>query len=111
MVEGLGEIRLGHDPGSGAARNGAVDIMVRPERIHIVDGATDGLNVLDVAIDTLVHYGESVLAIGATSTGVPLRLRLTGRDVRRLKEGETVRVGWSPEDTHLVPSGSGGPTS
>jgi putative spermidine/putrescine transport system ATP-binding protein len=83
---------------------GDVDLLVRPERIRIVeDGANrTGLNLVEMQVDVLVNYGDSVLAIGKAG-GVPLRMRVAGTAPPQLREGATLTVGWAPGDTHPVP--------
>jgi putative spermidine/putrescine transport system ATP-binding protein len=100
-LEGLGPARIAGPAGT-TAPAGAVDLLVRPERLRLVAGGADGLNTLRMRIDTLVNYGDSLLAIGVAGDR-PLRLRIAGATPDALREGATVTVGWEPGDGHLVP--------
>jgi putative spermidine/putrescine transport system ATP-binding protein len=82
---------------------GAVDVLVRPERIQLATaGAEAGLpNQLVMAIDVIVNYGDSVLVIGS-ARGQRLRIRIAGAQPDSVREGATVTVGWRPGDEHLI---------
>jgi putative spermidine/putrescine transport system ATP-binding protein len=82
---------------------GAVDVLVRPERIQLATaGAEAGLpNQLVMAIDVIVNYGDSVLVIGS-ARGERLRVRIAGAQPDSVREGATVTVGWRPGDEHLI---------
>jgi putative spermidine/putrescine transport system ATP-binding protein len=100
-LEGLGPIRM-----AGAAvaafTGGTVDLLLRPEQLKVVTPEQEGqFNTLAMKIGTLVHYGDSVLAIGTTA-GRPLRVRIAGTPPAQLREGAVVTVGWDPCDGHLV---------
>ncbi len=100
-IPAIGPVRVAEDHGR-LPSQGTIDLLVRPERIKILT-ANDGdhMNALDMTIDALVHYGDSVLAIG-TSRGRPLRMRVAGTPPAELKEGARLRVGWAPQDAHAV---------
>jgi putative spermidine/putrescine transport system ATP-binding protein len=98
-IDGLGPARIAAD---GTAPDGAVDLLLRPERLRLVGAPVDGLNTVALRIDTLVNYGDSLLAIG-TAGGRTLRVRLTGAGADRLHEGAHVTVCWDPQDGHIVP--------
>ena len=99
-LDGIGPARLA-DAGAMPA-GGAVDLLVRPERLRLIEGGSAAdLNTLEMRIGTIVNYGDSVLAIGATA-GRPLRLRIAGTPPEALREGATVTVGWDPRDGHVV---------
>ncbi len=97
-LDGIGAARIEAD---GAVPTGAVDLLLRPERLRLVRGPTDGLNTMALRIDSLVNYGDSLLAIGRAGERT-LRLRLTGATADGMHEGATVTVGWDPRDGHLV---------
>ena len=52
-------------------------------------------------IEGSVNYGDSVLVMGRAGE-IPIRLRLSGSDAMPLREGDTVRVRWRPEDSSLL---------
>jgi hypothetical protein len=85
------------------AGTGAVDVLVRPERVQLAGpGAEAALpNQLVMAIDVIVNYGDSVLVIGS-ARGQRLRMRIAGAQPEAIREGATVIVGWRPGDEHLI---------
>jgi putative spermidine/putrescine transport system ATP-binding protein len=100
-IDGIGAARVG-DGGRAGAPGGAVDLLVRPERVRpVAPGVGDALNTLEMQVDTIVNYGDSVLAIG-TAAGRPLRMRIAGTPPAALQEGARLTVGWDPCDGHLV---------
>src|SRR5262249_52037959 len=98
-LDKLGPVRV--PPGTAAA--GEVDVMIRPERLRLAPAA-DGDNVLDMAVDDAINYGDSILVIGATH-GLPLRARLVGHPVDILQRGATLRLSWSPADARVLAKG------
>jgi putative spermidine/putrescine transport system ATP-binding protein len=75
---------------------------VRPERIKILGtGHAEQMNAIDMTVNALVNYGDSVLAIG-TSGDKPLRMRVAGAPPPELREGARLRVGWAPQDAYAV---------
>ena len=56
---------------------------------------------MTMTVDTIVNYGDSVLALGTTA-GRPLRVRIAGTPPAALQEGATVTVAWHPNDGHVV---------
>jgi len=97
-IEGIGPARV--VDGGAVSPDGAVDLLVRPERLRLVEPGA-ALNTLEMSVGTLVNYGDSVLAIGTTA-GRPLRMRIAGMPPAALQEGATVTVGWDPRDGHVV---------
>jgi putative spermidine/putrescine transport system ATP-binding protein len=86
---------------------GDVDLMLRPERLRLVpnDAADSGhANTLDMTVDDIINYGDSVLAIGK-SRGLALRARIAGTRPEALRHGAVVRLAFSPEDAHILPRG------
>jgi putative spermidine/putrescine transport system ATP-binding protein len=102
-LDGLGPIQV--DPEAcRRVGGGAVDVLVRPERIRLAGagGAPGPPNRLAMRIDVVANYGDSVLAIGAVGTQA-LRLRIAGAPPESVREGATVEVGWGTGDAHLIP--------
>ena len=83
------------------AAGAIVDLLVRPERVRIA-GPGDDLTTVQLTIDTVVDYGDSVLAIGRVGDQ-PMRMRIAANPPSSLKEGATLTVGWSPEEVHAIP--------
>jgi ABC-type Fe3+/spermidine/putrescine transport system ATPase subunit len=83
---------------------GAVDVLIRPERLRRVMAGEnmDGLNVIKMTVDAIINYGDSILAIG-TAAGLPIRVRLSGLEPDAPASGDTITLGWSPADAHLIP--------
>jgi putative spermidine/putrescine transport system ATP-binding protein len=101
-LDGLGPIRADAEA---CRRIGPrpVDVLVRPERVRLVDaGAATALaNRIAMTVDVVVNYGDSTLVVG-TAAGRRLRMRIAGADADRLREGAAVTVGWEPGDVHLI---------
>ena len=101
-VDSLGEMAVARpDGGIDGVRFHA---LVRPEDVRLVDenDARQGLNVFDVAVEGSVHYGDSVLVIGRIGE-LPLRIRVPGAQAASVVRHGQLRVGWRPEDVHLIP--------
>ena len=105
VLEALGEIRVDPKTWRGGG-NGAVDVLVRPERVQLVTPATPAAlaNQLVMEIGVIVNYGDSVLVLGSTR-GQRLRMRIAGAAPDAIREGATVTVGWRPGDEHLIARG------
>ena len=80
---------------------GQVDVLIRPERLHLVERADGADNVFDMSIDDVINYGDSLLAIGRTR-GLPIRARIVGRQANALAAGQTIKLGWSATDAHIL---------
>ena len=79
--------------------------MIRPERLRL--GTADAsANSIDVTIDEVINYGDSILAIGQAH-GLPLRARIGGGEPAELTRGATVTFHWSPGDAHILPRPQG----
>jgi putative spermidine/putrescine transport system ATP-binding protein len=100
-IVGVGPARIANG-GRSLPVSGLVDLLVRPERLRLVIGEAENLNTLDMDVDTIVNYGDSVLAIGRVGDR-PLRMRIAGTLPEALREGVRLRVGWAPTDAHAVP--------
>ena len=99
-LDRLGPIQA--DPGA-CRRLGAAsaDVLLRPERLQLVqDGATVP-NRLTIRIGVIVNFGDSVLVIGDAG-GHTVRIRVAGAQPDEIREGATVVVGWRPGDEHLI---------
>jgi len=97
----LGELQA---EASAIAAGAGARLMVRPEAFRIIDGRDPGpdyVNRCEVLVEGSVNYGDSVLVLGRVRS-LPVRLRISGHDAMRLKEGDSVRVGWRPEDSCLL---------
>ena len=81
---------------------GPVDVLVRPERLRLVDASSVLPNRLAIKINVIVNYGDSVLVIGDAG-GQLVRMRLFGAQPDAVRESATVTVAWTPADTHLIP--------
>jgi len=82
---------------------GAVDVMIRPERLRLLasgDGAGAD-NIVEMTLDDTINYGDSILAIGKTC-GLPLRARLIGGAAEMLQPGAVLKLAWSPADAHVI---------
>ncbi|HTK00979.1 MAG TPA: ABC transporter ATP-binding protein [Bordetella sp.] len=99
LVPGLGPVRTA---AADAPPGKKVELMIRPERIRVLPpGAPQEENSYALAIHDLVHYGDSVLVLGAVE-GVPMRVRISGNLPEHVVEGESIRIGWAPRDGYLL---------
>jgi putative spermidine/putrescine transport system ATP-binding protein len=101
VLAGLGEVCA--MPGRGRVAPGPVHVLIRPERLRPVkgQGAEKIAKVVKLVIDGTVNYGDSVLLIGKAGN-VLLRVRLSGSEYGAVREGDTLSVGWGPEDMHFI---------
>ncbi|MCC7271532.1 MAG: ABC transporter ATP-binding protein [Alphaproteobacteria bacterium] len=105
-----GVVRLGGRPlalgASSTARDGAALLVVRPEKLDVIDGQdTAGLNRIDGVVEGSVYQGESFLLQVRVAGGVRVTMRQPTRReaLRRLPgTGEPITLGLHPEDTILV---------
>ncbi len=80
-------------------------LVVRPEKLDILDDAGDGLNRIDGTVEGSVYQGESFLLQVRTADGAHIAMRQPTRRaaLRRLPQpGEPVALGLHPDDTILV---------
>ena len=98
-VDSLGEVTVAR-----GIVSGHVHALVRPEDVRLIgeNEYTKGLNVFDMAVEGSVHYGDSVLVIGRIGE-LPLRIRVPGAQAASVVRHGQLRVGWRPEDVHLIP--------
>jgi len=101
-VDSLGEIVAA--PPDGGIGAGRVHALVRPENVRLLQGGEtgQGLNVYDMTVEGSVHYGDSVLVIGRVGS-LPLRVRIPGAQAAAVVAHGQLRVGWRPEDVHVIP--------
>jgi ABC-type Fe3+/spermidine/putrescine transport system ATPase subunit len=97
----IGPMRV--QPRNAAAPAGAVDVMIRPERLRLGEAGApdDAVNRFAMAVDEVINYGDSILVIGTTQ-GLPLRARLVGQAAEALRRGMTVTMCWAPRDAHIL---------
>ncbi len=102
-LDALGPARVDEEAWQLAGK-GAVDVLVRPERVQLAAPGADRTlpNQLVMQIGVIVNYGDSVLVIGSVN-GQRLRMRIAGAQPDAVREGATVTVGWKPGDEHLIP--------
>jgi putative spermidine/putrescine transport system ATP-binding protein len=100
VLEGLGEVSTGSRE---SLTPGPVHVLIRPERLRPVeDGVPQQFaKVIDFTVEGTVNYGDSVILIGKAG-GIPLRVRVSSARYGSLREGSTLRVGWSPADMHII---------
>jgi putative spermidine/putrescine transport system ATP-binding protein len=99
-LSGIGPVRVARQATLPA---GDVDLMIRPERLRLrAPGETDGAdNRIDLTVDDIINYGDSILVIGKTR-GLPLRARIVGGDPEVLRPGATLLLAWAPVDAHVL---------
>ncbi|MFN0305987.1 MAG: ABC transporter ATP-binding protein [Burkholderiales bacterium] len=97
-VEGLGRVALSGE--QRFATGAAIDILLRPERVRAGDLAGADTTAT-MAVETLINYGESILAIGTVS-GRIFRVRIAGQAPVALREGASIPVGWRIADMHAI---------
>ncbi|MFL6797944.1 MAG: ABC transporter ATP-binding protein [Xanthobacteraceae bacterium] len=81
---------------------GAVDVLIRPERLRLLASGEMAENVFEVVADDCINYGDSLLVVGTTH-GVPLRARISSAATDAVRPGTRVRLGWAAGDAHLLP--------
>jgi putative spermidine/putrescine transport system ATP-binding protein len=99
-LTGIGPARIA---GNGSVPTGDVDILIRPERLRLrspSDSADTG-NELEMTVDEVINYGDSILAIGKTH-GLPLRVRVPGGGAEVMGRGTNVKFTWAPGDAHIL---------
>jgi putative spermidine/putrescine transport system ATP-binding protein len=101
-LDALGPVRVDVEAWRRVGK-GAVDVLVRPERVRLAAPGADPAppNAVPMEIGVIVNYGDSVLVIGS-SGGQRLRMRIAGVQPDAVREGATITVGWRPGDEHLI---------
>ena len=99
-LKGIGPVRVAKQTTLSA---GDVDLMIRPERLRLrAGGESDGGdNAIDLIVDDIINYGDSILVIGK-ARGLPLRARIVGGDPEVLRPGVTLPLAWAPVDAHVL---------
>jgi spermidine/putrescine transport system ATP-binding protein/putrescine transport system ATP-binding protein len=78
---------------------------VRPERLHL--GAEGDENRLEGRVAALAYHGLDLqLHVRTALSPEPVLVRITADAAERqpIKDGDTIILGWSPEDTRLFPA-------
>jgi hypothetical protein len=101
-IEGLNDVRLGPSQRS-LLLGSSVDLLLRPERVRPACGAPPGWVATKMKVDTLINYGESVVALGS-ALGGPFRIRFSGEMPAHLSEGDEIQVAWQTSDMHAIPT-------
>ena len=107
MTRDDGRWRVGRAAATRAelASGTAAALVVRPERVKIVDrgAGADGLNVVDATVDEVLYLGPDTKYQLALGNGQRMAVREpregSGRELQR---GDQVRIGWAVEDGLLV---------
>jgi len=81
---------------------GAVDLMIRPERLRPRPASGSDDNAFDMMVDDIINYGDSILVLGKMR-GLPLRARIGGGAPDALRPGATLPLAWAPADAHVLP--------
>jgi len=99
-LAGIGPVRI-TPKGQAPVPAGDVDLMIRPERLRL-RAANDGAdNALEMTVDDIINYGDSILVIGKAN-GLPLRARIVGSEPDAWTQGMKVKLFWAPADAHLL---------
>jgi hypothetical protein len=64
-------------------------------------GCTAHANTIEMIVDDVINYGESLLVIGKTH-GLPVRARLLGAQADAAVAGSVLRLAWYPADAHIL---------
>jgi putative spermidine/putrescine transport system ATP-binding protein len=97
-LAGIGMARIDGTDGT----SGKVDLMIRPERLRPPQGGrTEHANTIEMIVDDVINYGESLLVIGKTH-GLPVRARLVGAHAGAAAVGSVLRLAWYPADAHIL---------
>lgn len=86
------------------ASGAAADLLLRPERVRVGEVCDVDVKAM-MAVETLINYGESLLAIGKLR-GRAFRVRIAGQAPAALREGVEVPVGWQADDMHVIGASS-----
>jgi len=99
-IGGLGEIMLAS--AVPWPRGTPLQIMLRPERVRAFPSSASGWVSTEMRIETIINYGESILAIGQ-ALGQMFRCRIAGDAPENLHEGAEIRISWPAADMHVIP--------
>jgi putative spermidine/putrescine transport system ATP-binding protein len=93
--------------GSPPSRHGRHLLMIRPERLAILDQpAEEGVNVLTATVKAAIYQGDSVLVHASLADGSLVSVRMNGT-ARLPLVGESLDLGLHAVDTYLLPAGEG----
>ena len=87
------------------ASGAAAALVVRPERMHILEAGapSDGVNVLEGTVDEVLYLGPDTKYQLAMAWGQRVAIREPREgDGRELQRGDRARVAWSVDDGLLV---------
>jgi putative spermidine/putrescine transport system ATP-binding protein len=90
---------------SDLASGAAAALVVRPERMRILDGeaSIDGMNTIDATVDEVLYLGPDTKYQLALPSGQRISIREPREaDAREFQRGDRVRVGWSVDAGLLV---------
>jgi spermidine/putrescine transport system ATP-binding protein len=85
-----------------AARDGAVRIGIRPEKLSIVSAPPDGANVLRGRVEVASFLGVSLQYLVRTPGGEELTVVAQNRGGESFGPGADVLLAWQPEHTFVV---------
>tara|TARA_R110002020_G_scaffold95357_30_gene228827 strand:- start:7309 stop:8391 length:1083 start_codon:yes stop_codon:yes gene_type:complete len=93
-------LKLGHHAVPDAPK---LQLMIRPERIVLRDGPSEGFNTFDATATDVVYQGDSYLLHARLNDGSQIALRGAMRGTAALpEEGQAVTLGLAPEDTVVI---------
>lgn len=100
----FGSLRLNH--AAPAPDADPLLLMVRPERVRLLDGAPEkGMNIFEAVVEQVVYQGDSFLLNTKLRTGEIFSVRGTVRQgtVSSLPSvGDSIRLGLTAEDTVII---------
>ena len=103
VLDGIGPIRAPVGNFASTDPDRAFHLMVRPERLRVMDDSfPNNINSIEMVIDSITNYGDSLMAVGR-SNNYPICIKISGETPSSVVEGAKVRVGWAPDDAHLIP--------
>lgn len=88
--------------GSPVAKGRAVKLLIRPEHIRLSREPVEGRKNVGMHVETIVNYGDNALVIGRVGE-FPMRVRVLGRDVVVVREGQDCTISWLPESVFVIP--------
>ena len=89
--------------GGKPARQGRHQLMIRPERLCILDGKPpDGMNMLPATVRASIYQGDSFLVQASLADGTRVGVRAIA-SARPPSPGDPIRLGLRASDTYLLP--------
>jgi putative spermidine/putrescine transport system ATP-binding protein len=90
----------------GPVLDGRYALLLRPERLCLLNGATRAaFNVLPGTVSNVIYQGDSVLLQARLAEGQDISLRapsVSAEMARLPRPGEAIEIGIAPEDTVLI---------